>query len=155
MRVTLELDREVPFYDERIDGPPRVFVDLQNTRAVDAAAGRRHSVRRTTSVRQVRVGRQPDARTRVVLDLKAPARYSVFTLYNPYRIVVDVERRPRAPRRAPSARRVAPRRADAGRAPPPRRSCRTRSRPLPVAPPRRSGSDRAPRPAADVVAAAP
>ena len=35
LRVTLELDREVAFYDERIAGPPRVFIDLQNTRAVE------------------------------------------------------------------------------------------------------------------------
>ena len=31
----VELGQEVAFYDERIDGPPRVFLDLQNTRAVE------------------------------------------------------------------------------------------------------------------------
>jgi N-acetylmuramoyl-L-alanine amidase len=40
----------------------------------------------------VRIGRQPRERTRVVLDLKNEARYSVYTLYDPYRIVVDFER---------------------------------------------------------------
>jgi hypothetical protein len=33
-RVTIELDREVPYYSERIPGPDRVFVDLPRTRAV-------------------------------------------------------------------------------------------------------------------------
>jgi hypothetical protein len=39
-------------------------------------------------VKQVRIGRQPNSRTRVVFDLKGNgARYSVYTLYDPYRIV--------------------------------------------------------------------
>jgi len=33
VRVTIELDGEVPFHDERIDHPARVFVDLPNTYA--------------------------------------------------------------------------------------------------------------------------
>jgi len=43
-------------------------------------------------VRRVRIGTQPGQVTRVVLDLEAGGRHSVYTLYNPYRIVVDVER---------------------------------------------------------------
>src|SRR6185295_9238450 len=46
-------------------------------------------------VRRVRIGAQPGPATRVVLDLEQGGRHSVYTLYNPYRIVVDVER-PRA-----------------------------------------------------------
>jgi N-acetylmuramoyl-L-alanine amidase len=91
VRVTLELDREVPFHDETLDGPPRVFLDLQNTRAVaalqDAVLPFGNDL-----VERVRVGRQLDSRTRVVLDLKRAARYSVYTLYNPYRVVIDFER---------------------------------------------------------------
>jgi N-acetylmuramoyl-L-alanine amidase len=92
LRIVIHLGKEVPFYDERIDGPPRVFLDLQNTRAVetlkDAVIPFPDDV-----VKQVRVGRQPNSRTRVVLDLKGDARYSVYTLYDPYRIVVDFERK--------------------------------------------------------------
>lgn len=91
LRITLEIEREVPFHDERLDGPPRVFLDLQNTRAVAAL---RDAVLPFGDdlVQRVRVGRQLDSRTRVVLDLKSAARYSVYTLYNPYRIVIDFER---------------------------------------------------------------
>jgi N-acetylmuramoyl-L-alanine amidase len=81
----------VQFYDERIEGPARVFVDLHNTRVVeplkDAMLAFPDDV-----VRQIRVGRQQDARTRVVLDIQNAARHSVYTLYNPYRIVLDFER---------------------------------------------------------------
>jgi len=41
-------------------------------------------------VRQIRVGRQIDSRTRVVLDLPTPRSYSVYALYNPYRVVIDL-----------------------------------------------------------------
>jgi N-acetylmuramoyl-L-alanine amidase len=116
LRIVIQLGKEVPFYDERLGGPPRVFLDLQNTRAVatltDAVIPFPDDV-----VKQVRVGRQPNQRTRVVLDLKSDAgRYSVYTLYDPYRIVVDFERK-RAP--APiSAAKIAPA-SEAGIAPPP------------------------------------
>jgi len=91
LRITLELGREVTFYDERIDGPPRVFIDLQNTRAVDTLKDAVIPFADDV-VKQVRIGRQADARTRVVLDLRGAGRYSVYTLYDPYRIVVDFER---------------------------------------------------------------
>jgi N-acetylmuramoyl-L-alanine amidase len=91
VRITLELNREVPYQTERIVGPDRVFVDLPRTRPVAA-------LRWATLpfpddvVRRVRIGAQPDQVTRVVLDLEGGGRHSVYTLYNPYRIVVDVER---------------------------------------------------------------
>ena len=91
LRITLELDREVPYYDERIDGPPRVFVDLPNTRAAD-------TLKDATipypdgAVRQVRVGRQLDSRTRVVLDLNGAGPHRVYTQYEPYRVVIDFVR---------------------------------------------------------------
>jgi N-acetylmuramoyl-L-alanine amidase len=91
LRVTLELDREVAFYDERIDGPPRVFVDLPNTRAVDALKDATIPYP-DGPVKQVRVGRQLNSRTRVVLDLNGAGSHSVYAVYNPYRIVIDIER---------------------------------------------------------------
>jgi N-acetylmuramoyl-L-alanine amidase len=91
LRVTIELDAEVPFHHERIDAPPRVFIDLPGTRAVeplqDATLPFANDV-----VRQIRVGRHAGARTRVVLDLREAGRYSVYSLYNPYRLVFDFER---------------------------------------------------------------
>ena len=91
LRVTLELEREASFHEERLEGPPRVFIDLQNTRVQpdlkDATLGFPEGL-----VRQIRVGRQQSGATRVVLDLRTAARHSVYALYNPYRIVVDVER---------------------------------------------------------------
>jgi N-acetylmuramoyl-L-alanine amidase len=97
LRFVIQLGKEVTFYDERIDGPPRVFLDLHNTRTIEAL---KDAVIPFSDdlVKQVRIGRQPNSRTRVVLDLKQKdARYSVYTLYDPYRIVVDFERKQVAP----------------------------------------------------------
>ena len=96
LRVTLELEREAAFHEERIDGPPRVFIDLKNTRAVDELKDATLAFPDEV-VRQIRVGRQLDARTRVVFDLQGTARYSVYSLYNPYRLVIDFERAPISP----------------------------------------------------------
>ena len=100
VRVTLTIDREVPYVEETLTGPARVFFDLKG---VEAATPLLDAVLRYPSdvVRQIRVGRHPNA-IRVVLDLEGVARHSVYTLYNPFRIVVDAE----SPRTA--AARVAP-----------------------------------------------
>ncbi len=107
LRVSLELDHEVVFRDERLTGPPRVFVDLQNTRAAtevqDAALVFTDDV-----VRQIRVGRQLDRRLRVVLDLNDAPTHSVYTLYNPFRIVIDFERTASTPQAAMPAKPATP-----------------------------------------------
>ncbi len=105
VRVTVELDREVAFHDERIDGPPRVFLDLTNAMAAPALRDRSFSFGGDV-VRHVRLGRPAPSLTRVVLDLDGAARYSVYPLYQPFRLVIDVERAATIP--APPATRVAP-----------------------------------------------
>lgn len=99
LRITLDLSRETTFHDERLDGPPRVFVDLYNTRTIEALKDAVMSFPDDV-VRRVRIGRHPDGRTRVVFDLEGdlPAglftgRHSVYAIYNPYRLVIDFERR--------------------------------------------------------------
>ena len=91
VRVTVELDREVPFYQERIEGPARLFFDLKGTKTVASLVDATFRYD-SDIVRHIRLGRHPNSTTRVVLDLENVARYSVFTLYNPYRIVIDAER---------------------------------------------------------------
>jgi N-acetylmuramoyl-L-alanine amidase len=91
VRVVIELDAEVPFRHERIEDPTRVFVDLQNT--IPSEPLRDTELRFGDDiVRQVRTGRHPPSMTRVVLDLDGLANYSVYTLYEPFRVVIDAER---------------------------------------------------------------
>lgn len=91
VRITLELDGEVGYHHERLEGPARLFFDL---RGATAAPHLRDAVLSWPDdvVRKVRLGRPAAGTTRVVLDLEGTRRYSVFTMYNPYRLVVDLER---------------------------------------------------------------
>lgn len=91
VRVTLELDREVPYSEERIAAPDRVFFDLRGAQLSGPLTDKVISYA-DDIVRQIRTGRHPNGTVRVVLDLDGVARYSVFTLYNPYRVVIDCER---------------------------------------------------------------
>ena len=91
VRVTIELDREVRYLEQRLSGPARVFFDLQGVQAVPNLKDRVLSYS-SDVVNKIRVGRHPDNVVRVVLDLEDVANYSVFTLYGPFRIVVDAER---------------------------------------------------------------
>jgi N-acetylmuramoyl-L-alanine amidase len=91
VRVTLELDAETAYHEERVDDPARVFFDLRQVRL---GPGLREAPINFEAdvVRQVRLGRRADGSTRVAMDLRGVNRYSVFTLYNPYRLVIDFER---------------------------------------------------------------
>jgi N-acetylmuramoyl-L-alanine amidase len=91
VRVSIELDAESIYRHERLDNPRRVFFDLQGSRATaplqDAVLKYDDDV-----VREIRLGRHPRNTTRIVMDMEAVEAYSVFTLYNPFRLVVDFKR---------------------------------------------------------------
>jgi N-acetylmuramoyl-L-alanine amidase len=117
VRVTIELDSEVPFHDERIPDPARVFLDLPGTKPASTLVDRTLRFESDADiVRQVRIGRHPNNITRVVLDAAGVTSYSVYPLYGPYRLVIDcVRERAEAPvadlldaRRSPIWQRNAP-----------------------------------------------
>jgi N-acetylmuramoyl-L-alanine amidase len=96
VRVIIEVDGEVPFHDERIGDPDRLFVDLSQAQTVAALTDQ--TLRFTSDsdiVRQIRLGRQTNRTTRVVLDAGGVSTYSIYAQYDPYRLVVDCVRGPR------------------------------------------------------------
>jgi N-acetylmuramoyl-L-alanine amidase len=91
VRVTIELDREVPYATERLDKPARVFFDFAPSRPSTSVA----DVSLTFGddiVRGIRIGARPGRTTRVAIDLDGARSYSAYAMYNPYRLVVDFER---------------------------------------------------------------
>jgi N-acetylmuramoyl-L-alanine amidase len=92
VRISLEMDRELLFKQEQLDNPKRVFFDL---RGAHMSPGLRDKTLTYTDdiVREIRLGRHPQNTTRVVLDTENVESYSVFTLYNPYRVVIDFRRK--------------------------------------------------------------
>ncbi len=101
VRVSIELDAEAIYRQERLENPRRVFFDLQ---AAKTTAALQDAVLKFDDdvVREIRLGRHPRSTTRIVMDMESVEAYSVFTLYNPFRLVVDFKRaasaaRPMAP----------------------------------------------------------
>ncbi len=92
VRVSIEMDRELLFKQERLENPNRVFFDLRNA---NLSPGLRDKTLSFSDdiVREIRVGRHPQNTTRVVMDTEGVESYSVFTLYNPYRVIVDFRRK--------------------------------------------------------------
>jgi N-acetylmuramoyl-L-alanine amidase len=88
-RVTIEVDSVTPYEIGRLSRPYRLFIDLPKTRlakdwerqSLPVNDGRLSTVRITQP--------QPD-QVRVVLELLTDGDYSIYTLSNPYRIVVDL-----------------------------------------------------------------
>jgi N-acetylmuramoyl-L-alanine amidase len=91
VRVTLEFDREVEYRQERLEGPARLYFDLKNTQTTAALQDAVYSYS-DTSVRHIRLGRPKQDLTRLVIDLAGVDKYSVFELYNPYRLTIDLHR---------------------------------------------------------------
>jgi len=88
MRVTIELDAEVAFRSERLENPRRVFFDLKGTRSIPSLQDA--TVRfGDDPVREARLGRHPQNTTRIVFNMDGIDSYSTFTLYSPFRLVID------------------------------------------------------------------
>ena len=88
VRVTVELDAEISFHQERLANPPRIYVDLRSTRVDSSLTGQ---VLRFGGeiVPRVRIGRREHGTTRVVLDAAGISTYRAYTLDSPHRLVID------------------------------------------------------------------
>jgi N-acetylmuramoyl-L-alanine amidase len=99
------------FHEERIAGPDRVFVDLTPARAAPPLLDQTLRFNGDSDVvRQVRLGRHEHRTTRVVLDAGGVATYSIYALYDPYRLVIDCVRgkAPDTPLAVLTSKRLAP-----------------------------------------------
>ena len=92
VRVTLDLDSEVAFHSERLENPDRIFFDFPGTEATTPLRNATLTFGSTTdAVTSIRLGRHPGQTTRVVIDTANANACRIFTLYDPYRVVVDCE----------------------------------------------------------------
>jgi N-acetylmuramoyl-L-alanine amidase len=95
VRVVLELDGEVPFRDERLADPDRVSVELAASQPAPSLADQTLRFASDADiVRQLRVGKSATRTTRVVFDASGVSTYSIYALYDPFRLVIDCVRGP-------------------------------------------------------------
>jgi len=91
VRITVELDAETAYHQEEIANPRRLFFDLRNVKAAPALQDT--SLKFDDDVvKEIRLGRHPQNTTRLVMDMEGVGGYTVYPLYAPYRLVIDVRR---------------------------------------------------------------
>ena len=107
IRLTVDLDTEVAYHQEEIANPRRLFFDLKGVKAAPSLQD--VSLKYDGDVvKEVRLGRHPQNTTRVVVDLDGVSTYSVYPLYGPYRLVIDLRRATATAPAAPETRSAAP-----------------------------------------------
>jgi N-acetylmuramoyl-L-alanine amidase len=91
VRITVELDAETAYHQEEIANPRRLFFDFRNVKAV---AGLQDTSLKFDDdvVKEIRLGRHPQNTTRLVMDLEGVDNYTVYPLYAPYRLIIDLRR---------------------------------------------------------------
>jgi N-acetylmuramoyl-L-alanine amidase len=93
-RVVIDADREASYYhhllkkDPSINKPQRLYVDLSNSRL---GANIRKSIPiHDDLLSDARAGQYTSDSVRVVVDIKSFETYKIFSLKDPFRIVIDV-----------------------------------------------------------------
>jgi N-acetylmuramoyl-L-alanine amidase len=89
-RVAIETDSEVQYHAERIDRPDRIFLDLAGVRRQAGTRGLQVIPVDDKLVKQIRIALVEAGTIRVVLDLAAPADYSISQLTDPDRIMIEL-----------------------------------------------------------------
>lgn len=95
-RLTIELSDEARYSLSRAANPDRVLVDL-NDSGTAAAIAEKASQISGTLVKSLTVGKVANDATRVILEVAGAPRFSTFPLFNPFRLVVDIESDARPP----------------------------------------------------------
>ncbi len=88
--VEVELDGPVQFREQRLDQPPRLFVDLANTHTMDALRDASFAFE-SGAIKRLRVGRHPNDVTRIVIETGAATRCSSRLASAPYRVIISCD----------------------------------------------------------------
>jgi N-acetylmuramoyl-L-alanine amidase len=104
VRIVISVEDEAKFEAARLQHPDRIVFDLPGTHLSQALKGKSFPIG-NGFVREVRVAQFTPEVSRVVLDVAKIDDYSVFTLPNPFRLIIDV-RGPAQPLLARSAARM-------------------------------------------------
>jgi N-acetylmuramoyl-L-alanine amidase len=93
-RVVIHVDGQVPYRsrllraDPGLKTPPRLYIDIESSRLSPSVPS---SIPIGDGLlRHARVGQHAVDAVRVVLDIESIERHKIFSLYDPYRIVIDV-----------------------------------------------------------------
>ncbi|MGH9812231.1 MAG: N-acetylmuramoyl-L-alanine amidase [Candidatus Acidiferrales bacterium] len=88
-RVVVDLGGEVKFQQARIDNPDRIFIDLFGTELSTVLLGKTFDVE-SGLLSRIRIAENRSGVTRVVMEVGDVGDYTVFSLPDPFRLVVDI-----------------------------------------------------------------
>ncbi len=88
-RVVIDVEDDVKYQAARISDPDRIYFDLHKAKLSSTLAGKTLEVQ-GGFLKTIRVAQNQAGVVRVVLEVDKVKDYSVFSLPNPYRLVVDV-----------------------------------------------------------------
>lgn len=94
-RIVIELEKQA-IYEHRIlkedkenKKPPRLVLDLKN--CIVSKENLKNTIQINDNLlEQIRVGQYKEDQARVVLDLKSIGNYNIFSLTDPFRVVIDI-----------------------------------------------------------------
>lgn len=89
-RVVITTSGEVRYREHRLRGPDRLYLDISGARLSPALRVRPIPVQ-DGLLKQIRVAQNRGDVVRVVLDLDAIQSYHAFILYEPFRVVIDIQ----------------------------------------------------------------
>ena len=87
--VAVDLQAEVQYETHRLENPDRIYFDLRDTTLASGLNAKTIEVGDGPVVR-IRLGQPADGTTRVVLETKGLANFSVRMEQNPFRLVIEV-----------------------------------------------------------------
>ena len=88
-RVVIDVDDEVQYENKHLFNPDRIYFDLYPAQINPNIAGKSFPVK-NGFLKRIRIAQNSKEVVRVVLDFASISDYSVFPLYNPNRIVIDI-----------------------------------------------------------------
>jgi N-acetylmuramoyl-L-alanine amidase len=99
-RITIEFSREVSYTSDRLANPDRIYFDFSKA-VLAAGTMARAQALAGLIVKKARIGQNTETALRLVIELgPGTPRQSAFVLYNPFRVVIDIEQA--APAEPPS-----------------------------------------------------
>ena len=88
-RIVIGMEGEVKYRSARLENPDRIFFDLYNASPSEDLKDKILDVN-GGFLKQIRVGNPKANTTRVVLDVVGIEDYTLFSLPNPFRLIVDI-----------------------------------------------------------------
>jgi N-acetylmuramoyl-L-alanine amidase len=88
-RVSIDMDSEAQYEEIHLSKPGRIYLDISNALLNKELLNKTFNVG-DELLNQFRIGQNKANVVRVVMDLSDNGTYSVYNLYNPYRIIVDL-----------------------------------------------------------------